>query len=75
MRWLFNLITLITFPIGWLVSQALLAIVYFGLFTPVAVVFRLVGRDVLGRKRQSEKTTYWQPYPPVTDLLRYFQQF
>ena len=36
-----------SFPMGWVTSHLLLAIVYFGLFTPLAILFRLIGRDAL----------------------------
>ena len=37
----------LAFPIGWTVSLVLLGLVYYGLFTPIGLVFRLVGRDAL----------------------------
>ncbi|HUY36637.1 MAG TPA: SxtJ family membrane protein [Pirellulales bacterium] len=64
----------LAFPIGWLVSSILLAIVYYGIFTPIALVFRLLGRDALGR-RTRKTDTYWQPKRPVTDVRGYFRQF
>src|SRR5262249_34148448 len=33
----------VAFPIGWMVSRVVLALIWYGLFTPLAVVFRLVG--------------------------------
>src|SRR5262245_16218390 len=34
---------IVAFPIGWTVSRLLLGLLYFLLFTPVALVFRLMG--------------------------------
>ena len=45
----------LAFPIGWTVSQVMLALMFFGLFTPIGLVFRLIGRDPL------------QPHPPHPD--------
>jgi hypothetical protein len=42
-------LTLVAMPIGFVVSLVLLAAFYFLLLTPVALVFRLIGRDALGR--------------------------
>ena len=47
LRWLFVAGLYVALPIGWLVSHALLAIIFFGLVTPTALVFRLIGRDRL----------------------------
>ena len=51
----------VAFPIGWIVSRVLLALVFYGLFTPLGVVFRLMGRDRLHRAFRSDRATYWIP--------------
>ena len=38
----------LAFPIGWTVSQVILLIIYFGLFTPIALIFRLIGSSSAG---------------------------
>jgi hypothetical protein len=63
------------FPVGWLVSQALLALVFFGMFLPVAMVFRIIGRDALRREKSTASETYWEPWPQVANSDRYFRQF
>jgi hypothetical protein len=68
-------LSLITFPVRWIVSYLLLGVVYFGLITPLAVWFRLLSRDTLRRKLEPETTTYWAPCVPRTDAARYFRQF
>ena len=65
----------LAFPIGWTVSQIMLALMFFGLFTPFGLVFRLIGRDPLQRTRRSDRKSYWEPKPTPTDLKRYFKQF
>ena len=65
----------LAFPIGWTVSQVMLAVMFFGLFTPIGLVFRLLGRDPLHRARRPELESYWAPKPAPTDLRRYFKQF
>lgn len=66
----------VTFPIGWVVSKVLLGLIYYGLITPVAMIFRLIGRDALSLKNQSQsKTTYWLPKEISTDPKRYFRMY
>jgi len=48
-RLLYLGLTLVAMPIGFVVSFILLAAFYFLLLTPVALVFRLIGRDALCR--------------------------
>ena len=62
------------FPIGWTVSRVMLAALFFGLFTPVALVFRLMGRDALSRRR-GRGATYWVARPPQGDSRDYLRQF
>jgi hypothetical protein len=63
------------FPIGWVVSRLLLAILYYGVVTPMGLVLRLSGRDALRLARLAERTTYWMPKAAPTDVRSYFRQF
>jgi hypothetical protein len=65
----------LAFPIGWLVSRVLLASLYYGLFTPLAVVFRALGRDPLRRRAQPAVATYWAPKPAPASTRSYFHQY
>ena len=65
----------VTYPIGWSVSRIVLGTIFFGLFTPVAALFRLIGRDELGLKPQPQATTYWLAKPHTTDKANYLRQF
>ena len=64
----------LTAPLGWVISHLLLAILFFAVFTPVALVFRLIGRDALRRRRRARET-YWIRRSPATDPGWYFCQF
>ena len=66
---------ILAFPIGWTVSQVILAAMFFGLFAPIGLIFRLLGRDALQRAHRPELESYWQPKAASTDLRRYFKQF
>ena len=74
-RWIYVGWMVLAFPIGWTVSQVMLLLMFFGLFTPIGLVFRLIGRDPLQRARPSGRESYWDPKPAPTDLRRYFKQF
>ena len=48
----------LAFPIGWTVSQLMLAVMFFGLFMPIGLVFRVLGRDPLEQApARSERAT------------------
>lgn len=65
----------IAFPIGWGLSHVLLALIFYGIFTLVAVAFRLLGRDSLKLKFDQAAGTYWEKHEPVTSTKRYLQKF
>lgn len=53
-----------TIPIGIVVGEAALALVYYAIITPIGRVMRLISRDPLEREIHPEADTYWQPKPP-----------
>jgi hypothetical protein len=61
-------------PVGWLVSHALLALIYFGLVTPIGLVMRLFGRDRLALRSGRGAASYWSEHDPAGDVGRYFRQ-
>lgn len=65
---------IVTFPLGWLVSHLLLALLFFGIFTPLGLLFRVLGRDALALKIRPEQSTYWTDKPPARDAASYFRQ-
>jgi len=63
------------YPIGLVVSTGLLAVVYFGVVTPIGVMMRLCGRDPLQRKLAPVPATYWirrRGQRPVRDYVRQY---
>ena len=75
LRPLFVAWLVLAFPIGWTVSRIVLMVLFWGVMTPVAVVCRLFGRDVLKLRRQPRATTYWTPKERPVDVGSYFRQF
>jgi hypothetical protein len=75
LRPLFVALTVVGFPIGYVVSHAVLAFLFYGVLTPIGLVFRLMGRDAMERRFDASRASYWQPRERVTDPQRYFKQF
>jgi hypothetical protein len=65
----------LTFPISWTLSHVLLGCLFYGLFTPIGLFFRLIGRDSLARRFRPEAASYWAPKPATADVHSYFRQF
>ena len=62
-------------PVGLAVFHGLLAVVYFGVVTPLGLGLRLLGRDPLGRQlRRRQPGSYWLAHRPGSDPARYLRQ-
>jgi hypothetical protein len=75
LKWPFVVLSLITWPIGLVVSFVALAVIYFLVFTPLALFFRLIGRDALKRRRDPHAASYWEAYNPDHGRERYLRPF
>ncbi len=74
-RWLFVTWMTLAFPIGWLISQIMLLLMFYLVLTPIALVFRLAGRDVLNRKPAPNRASFWRPKRTPADVRSYFRQY
>jgi hypothetical protein len=74
-RYIYIVLVAVTLPIGYVVSLVLMSVFYFGLVTPLGLVFRLTGRDALHRRFDPRAKSYWIPHEQVKKVDRYFQQF
>jgi hypothetical protein len=63
------------YPLGWVMSHVLLAIVYFGVMTLVGVLMRLFNYDPLDRRFDRAASTYWIPRERNTAASQYLRQF
>ncbi|CAN5829135.1 hypothetical protein BH23PLA1_BH23PLA1_20390 [soil metagenome] len=68
-------LTLATRPIGWTISQLVLAIVYYGVVTPIGLALRWAGYDPLRRRLETDAESYWEPYNPDRGTERYLRPF
>ena len=65
----------VMYPIGWAVSHALLALVYFGWVTPVGLLMRLFGHDPMRRRLTRPKASHWVRRKPIKNVNRYFRRY
>jgi len=72
--WPFVILTIAAFPIGWIVTQLLLALMFYCVLSPLALVFRWRRRDTL-QLRQRKRPTFWitrnEPSPPENYLKQF----
>ena len=74
LHWPFVVMTIAAFPIGWLMTQLVLALMFYCVLTPLAVIFRWQRRDAL-QLRKRERTTLWVTRHEETPPEKYLKQF
>ncbi len=63
-----------TYPIGFVVSHVVLAIIYYLVFTPIGLIMRLLRYDPLTRRFDAKATSYWQERTNPKSIASYFRQ-
>ena len=61
-------------PIGIVVGELAMFLIYFGLFLPMSVLFRIMKRDRLQRKFDRQAETYWERKPQPSGAASYYRQ-
>jgi hypothetical protein len=74
LRLIFVGMTYATYPLGWVISHVVLAVMYYGVFTVIGGILRLCGHDPLFRRFDRKAESYWQPRPPERPAADYFRQ-
>lgn len=72
---LFLALTLITYPIGFVMSYVVLGILFFGVFAPIGALLRATGSDPMQRSLQNGERSYWSEARARRSKESYFRQF
>ena len=72
---LFIALSLIAMPIGMAISELALLLIFYLVFVPMGLFFRLIGRDALQLKIDRRARTYWQRKKRATGPARYLRQW
>jgi hypothetical protein len=76
MRLVFVGMSYLAWPIGFVVSHVVLALVYYLVFTPIGLLMRLFRYDPMKRRFDPEAASYWiERDPKASEPKRYFRQF
>jgi hypothetical protein len=62
----------VAFYVGQFVGRILLTIIFLLVVTPLGLILRLLGKDLLRLKRDPSAQTYWQPAKQSDNLDREF---
>ena len=68
-------LTVLSYPIGFVLSYLIMGFLFFVMITPVGLFFRLTGYDPLQRRFDRDATTYWTDPRPRRGKESFFRQF
>jgi hypothetical protein len=68
-------LSIVAYPIGFVLSYVIMGTLFFGLIGPVAIFFKLIGRDPMHRSYDSGAESYWSDARPQRPQDAYFRQF
>lgn len=74
-RAVFVAIMLVAAPIGFVISHVFLAVIYYLVITPIGLVFRLIGRDAIGRRLDPGAASYWRDRGQPRPASSYFKLY
>ena len=66
---------LLALPIGMVVTECLLLLIYFGLFLPIGLCFKIAKRDALKRSFEEGKKSYWEEKKTTKGATSYYRQW
>lgn len=66
---------LIALPIGMVVSEVVMLLIYFGVFLPIGICFRLMKRDALKRTLDRSCRSYWEVKEAPKNAGSYYRQW
>lgn len=72
---LFLGLTVISYPIGIVMSFVVLGVMFFGIFAPLGALLRITGSDPMQRALRKSESSYWSSTRANRSKESYFRQF
>ena len=65
----------VTLPVGMVIGELAMGLIYFGVFLPIGLCFKWMGRDALKRELDRDGESYWEEKKSPVDVSRYYRQW
>lgn len=66
---------IMTAPIGMVIGELAMLLIYFAIFLPIGFVFRVLRRDALQLKIDRTAESYWQDKEPPKNAASYYRRY
>ncbi len=71
---IFVALMIVATPIGLVVGELAMILIFFGMFFPLGLFFRLIGRDALALKIDRDASSYWSAKKQPQSVASYYRQ-
>ena len=68
-------LTLLAYPIGFVLSHLILGVLFYLVIAPVGAALRLAGKDPMERRLDPDAESYWTEAKPARPASSYFKQY
>jgi hypothetical protein len=75
LRFIYVPLMVVVFPIGFVLGTIMMLLIFFLIFTPLALWFKIARRDALKRSTDPEASSYWEQRGPPPGPERYYRQY
>jgi len=66
----------LAFVLGWFMTRVILSVFYYLILTPIGLILRVTGKDLLDKEINRDAKSYWiKREPAVSDKTRWENQF
>ncbi len=66
---------IVTAPIGMIIGELAMLLIYFAIFLPISLVFRTLRRDALQLRMDRKAETYWHEKEQPKDAASYYRRY
>ncbi len=70
----FLTLSMAAMPVGLVIGELAILTIYFGIFLPLGLIFRLIGRDALQRQVDRSCDSYWERKGRPANVASYYRQ-
>lgn len=67
-------LSILVMPIGLVIGELAMMLIYFAVFLPIGLAFRVLKRDALQLKIKRNQSSYWKTKNPPSNVASYYRQ-
>ena len=75
MGFIYHAAMFVALPISWVMMRLVLALLFYLVLSPVSIIMKLIGKDILNEKIDRSAATHWRKRTPQSNVEAYEHLF